>query len=88
MNIPKIEFISLMKYPVKSVLMRLYKRKQHTKFCIHSNNISCRVDLDDVIAMGYNALYQITAIFGQTNKKKFGFVCWLAGTLAMSRSNG
>ena len=28
-----------------------------------------RVDLHNVIAMGYTALYQITAIYGQTKKR-------------------
>ena len=49
---------------VKLVLRRLYGREQH-RF------------LHVVIAMGYTALYQITASFSQTQKKKFGVM--LAG---------
>ena len=54
---------------VKSVLRRLHRREQHTKFCIDLSKRSCRVDLHVVIAMGYTALYKITASFRQTKKK-------------------
>ena len=54
-----------------SVLRRLHRREQHTKFCIDSSKRSCRVDLHVVIAMWYTALYKITA----SKKRKFG-VMW------------
>ena len=38
-------------------------------FGIDSSKRSCRVDLHVVIAMGYTALYKITASFRQTKKK-------------------
>ena len=56
--------------------------------CVDSNKRSCRVDLHNVIhviAMGFTALYQITAIFRQKRGKKFGFVGWTAGTSAMTK---
>ena len=59
----------------KSVLRRLHRCGQHTKFCIDSSKRSCRVDLHVVIAMWYAALFKITASFRQTKNRKFG-VMW------------
>ena len=59
----------------KSVLRRLHRREQHTEFCIDSSKRSFRVDLHVVIAMWYTALYEITASFRQSKKRKFG-VMW------------
>ena len=75
-----------MTYHVKSVLRWLPKREQHTQFCRDSNKRSCCVDLHDVIDMGYTALYQIAANFWPN--KKFSFVGWTMGTLAMTLSKG
>ena len=64
-----------MKCREKSVLRRLHRREQRTKFCIDSSKRSCRVNEHVVIAMGYTALYKITASSRQTKKRKFG-VMW------------
>ena len=48
----------------------LHPRDDFTfKFCIDSSKRSCRFDLHVVIAMGYTALYQITASFRQAKNK-------------------
>ena len=64
------------KYHVKPVLRWISKREQNTNFCIVWNKRYCRVDLHDIIAMWYTALFQIKAIFWP-NKK--GWFCGLDG---------
>ena len=49
----------------KSVLRRLHRREQHTKFCIDSSKRSCRVDLHVVIAMWYTALLKSQQVFAK-----------------------
>ena len=49
----------------KSVLRRLHRCEQHTKFCIDSSKRSCRVDLHVVIAMWYTALFKSQQVFAK-----------------------